>query len=311
MSDELAREYNHYAEQAAELFLAGRPEQAHQVADRAVAAGQQLHKSTPENRAYANAYADACRNRAEFATVLILGGHEAPRRLAMLGARDAGRALDLYEPGDPRTAAVCLNLAELLTVLGQRDQARVQAETALADYRRRQVDATELARALDRYADVLSAGLPSTPPEAVQARLESVRLARPFTRPGTHLWTDRHNQENPWLSRPTLHRFGVTARRLAADLPRPGAEAARCLFDAAEVELALIDIENLYAPAHPQRLRTAGALLEELAQLLDDRNPDLARRCRTSGLPDDWLPDILALRPEVEAAFPTNGDQIG
>lgn len=236
---ELGLQYNWNAERAAEHYLDGYLDEAHVCADRAIAAISELHRSRPDDQAYAEAYADASRNRAEIRTVL---GATSPR-LLQGGAEDAAKAIELYERGDTgrfpaRIAAIRLNLAELLAACGRGQEARRHADAAIADYRRHldtdgESNATALARALERYADLL----PPDSTEARDARVAAVELYRPYARPGTDLWNNRHSRGTTWLSTPTLPRFGATAAKLAAEAGP--AESAPAQRDAAMVEAAM------------------------------------------------------------------------
>lgn len=320
---ELGRQYNAHAEQAAVLYLDGYLDEAHAAADLAIAAVSELHRRQPHDKDFAEAYADACRNRAEIRTLLAeASDHRGPvqrHRLGRGGADDARKAIELYEQGDTqqfptRIASVRLNLAELLTMPGRRAEARTHADDALADYRQhlgtdRESGATSLARALERYADLLSVGLPESPPEAREARLSAVTLYRPYAKPGTSLWNNRYSQGTTWSSTPTLERFGATARRLATDFTNSDAQAIPALLDAAEVEAAMVTNGFMFAgPLDLEHLYKATTILDELADRLDGTTAGLAARCRAavpkSGYPQgrDWFTIVRALRPDVEAA---------
>ena len=320
---ELGQQYNAYAEQAAVLYLDGYLDEAHKAADLAITAVSELHRHQPHDQDVAEAYADACRNRAEIRTLLAeASDHLGPirqHRLFAGGADDARKAIELYAQNGTqqfptRTASIRLNLAELLTALGRPAEARTHADDALADYRQRlstdqEFGATGLARALERYADLLSAGLPGSPPEAREARLSAVTLYRPYAKPGTNLWNSRYSRGTTWLSTPTRERVGATAWRLASDFTNSGAQTVPALLDAAEVEAAMVTEWSMFAgPLDRQHLYQATSILAEIADRLDDTAPDLAARCRAA-VPEseypqgrDWFSIVRALRPDVEAA---------
>jgi len=252
----LARQSNHHGEQAARLYLGGYYEIAMKAADRAIRAASKLHKSDRGDRDVVEVLADHLRNRAETQSSWVrtpdVWNTASARRLIKGGIADATRALSLFEelaaaPGAPfpvRPAEVRLTLSELHQMAGDLTRARELAESAIADYRRHcdtddRDTLLKFARALSRYADVVTAADPTD--DALAARRRSIELSRPDAGQDGWLWTTRFDRHLIWLSSQTLERFCLTASLFAAQLGPASASAA------AEALLALQDAAEGYA----------------------------------------------------------------
>ncbi|GAA4596405.1 hypothetical protein GCM10023194_68540 [Planotetraspora phitsanulokensis] len=292
---ELARESNHYGEQAALLLLDGHYEIAMGAAGRAIRAASRLHRNDKGDRDVIEVLADYLRNRAQIQSLWARTPDVwTPKATALIkgGIKDATQALKLVEElaAAPdakyplRPAEVRLTLSELHGMAGDMETARESAESSIADYRRHctsddRDQRLPFARALSRYADIMIVA--GREADALAARRRSIELSRPDARPDGWLWTTRYDRGLVWLSTQTLERFCHTAFLLAEQLAEQLAlgdtsaagEALLALQDVAEGYAGLIE----YSPSPRDALWSTSRALERQADwLLAVDEPELA-----------------------------------